>query len=164
MPIYTLCDKSANYAIGDNGDVISLWKGWKVLRPFVSGNYAKIEIAGKHEPIHHLVLTAFVQARPDGMVANHKDGNKLNNAADNLEWVTPSYNTAHAYQTGLAKQVGVGNNQAKLTDGQILEVLRRRELGESGSSLAREYGGSRRAIRKWVTGENRMKYMKGDEK
>ncbi|ENG7823813.1 HNH endonuclease, partial [Salmonella enterica] len=32
----------------------------------------------------------------------HKDGNKQNNDASNLEWTTIAGNTQHAYRTGLA--------------------------------------------------------------
>ena len=51
--------------------------------------------------IHVLVLEAFVEARPLGLVSNHKDGDKNNNHITNLEWVTRAENNLHAYRTGL---------------------------------------------------------------
>lgn len=33
---------------------------------------------------------------------NHKDGNKLNNNVENLEWVSTSVNTKHAYDNNLS--------------------------------------------------------------
>ena len=45
--------------------------------------------------VHRLVAQAFVD-NPDNLaVVNHKDENKLNNAAANLEWCTQSYNMTY---------------------------------------------------------------------
>lgn len=45
--------------------------------------------------VHRLVAQAFV-ANPSNLpVVNHKDENKLNNAATNLEWCTQSYNMTY---------------------------------------------------------------------
>lgn len=55
----------------------------------------------KHKRVHRLVADAFCE-NPDGKgEVNHKDGNKQNNSACNLEWCTNSENMIHAYQQGL---------------------------------------------------------------
>ena len=42
---------------------------------------------------------------------NHKDGNKLNNHADNLEWISLANNTRHQNEIGLANAVTRYPNQ-----------------------------------------------------
>ncbi len=55
--------------------------------------------------IHVLVNTIFNGPKPfPNYVVNHKDGNPSNNHFSNLEWVSRSRNTEHAYDIGLRKR------------------------------------------------------------
>ena len=53
----------------------------------------------QYELVHRLVLASFsgLPPSPEHSQVNHKDGNKSNNAVENLEYVTPAQNQAHRY-------------------------------------------------------------------
>lgn len=53
--------------------------------------------------IHRLVALHFCKGYNENLVVNHIDGDKLNNIASNLEWVTHSENDKHAYKLNLRK-------------------------------------------------------------
>lgn len=55
--------------------------------------------------LHILIATAFIPKIRGKRFVNHKDGNKLNNHVDNLEWVTNEENLKHAWANGLMRTV-----------------------------------------------------------
>jgi hypothetical protein len=81
---------------------------------------------------------------------NHKNGDKANNALDNLEWSSGSDNEKHAHRTGLKSGRGSANSNAKLT---VTDVYAIRASDEPVSALAARYGVSRSTIINVRTGK-----------
>lgn len=55
----------------------------------------------KTRSVHRIVAIAFIPNENNYPAVNHIDGNKDNNSADNLEWCSNAYNSAHAVKMGL---------------------------------------------------------------
>ena len=56
---------------------------------------------GRRYKVHRLVGTTFIPNVLNKPEINHIDGNKLNNAVNNLEWVTSIENKQHGWKNGL---------------------------------------------------------------
>lgn len=75
--------------------------------------------------VHKLELMSFMPiTQADYYIPNHMDGNPMNNWIGNLEWNTPSENTIHALDTGLAKCKGEDNVRSYLTEEQIHTICK----------------------------------------
>lgn len=110
MEQWKTIEAANRYEISDLGRVRSFCSGSaRILSPFVQGSgYYQVRIFSSpgvpiRPLVHRLVAKAFI-GNPDGLPqVNHKDGNKLNNSASNLEWVTASENLKHSYRSGIHK-------------------------------------------------------------
>ena len=63
--------------------------------------------------VHQLVAKAFIPLVEGKKFVNHIDGNKRNNCAENLEWVTAQENITHAIKTGLRNPHNVPKRYGK---------------------------------------------------
>lgn len=104
-------------------------KGW-VLKPGVTWNGRNVVVLcvtgmpKKSKSVHGLIAATFLGPRPYKYEINHKDGNPLNNAVDNLEYVTSSQNKKHAFAMGLNSLKGERHNQVRLNLIQV-RIIRR---------------------------------------
>lgn len=97
-----------SYVVNKNGDVVN-WRRDVVMAPYIAGvGYKMFGLTGddgKRTIVgqHRILALAFIKY--DRFVrkldVNHIDGCKLNNALENLEFVSRKRNCDHAYQTGL---------------------------------------------------------------
>lgn len=79
----------------------------KILKPKVSKNKcSRVDLwkDGKHKTwlTYRLVAITFLENNLNtNLTINHKDGNRLNNNINNLEWVSLKDNIRHGFRTGL---------------------------------------------------------------
>ena len=93
-----------NYEISDLGNVRNK-KTKQILKGDINNaGYRRVILytpIKKRFFVHRLVAFHFCRGYSEELVVNHIDGDKQNNAATNLEWVTRSENDLHAYKNDL---------------------------------------------------------------
>lgn len=151
------------YLASSNGDIRhkNPKRGVGNLKAFsgkCSGGYSRVCICRKNddgsfkrsrsELVHRIVWQSFNGPIPDGLVINHKNGNKADNRLCNLELMTLSQNTKHAFDVlgRIHPLRGSNNNHAILDENKVIEIRKRIAKGESKDALAIEYGVTRMAV------------------
>lgn len=124
-----------NYLISDYGRVYSKKRDILLTPRFDHGGYLLVNLYNDRgmatKVVHRLVAKSFLFGDTDNFEVNHKDGDKTNNFASNLELVTSAQNHRHAFDLGL--------RNPKFRP-QPVRCLNTGECFESISSAAREYG------------------------
>lgn len=95
-------DGFENYFVSNLGVVYSSKSG--TLKPLSTwldsqGNYLMVSLNGTPRLLHRLVAKAFIPNPNQLPEVNHKDKNKQNPKADNLEWCTRKENLNDSYST-----------------------------------------------------------------
>jgi len=96
-----------NYFVSNYGRVMSYFKNnKKILNPIKHhSGYLFVNINKKKYVIHRLVAILFIDNPLNKKEVNHKNGIKSDNNISNLEWVTASENSKHAYYLKLRKSI-----------------------------------------------------------
>ena len=89
-------------------DVARNFYGGKWLKPIRDKDgYLRVHLSvnkcTRKRGIHQLVAEAFVHNPHDKPVVHHKDNDKTNNCAENLEWLTFEENSSRAHAGGMIK-------------------------------------------------------------
>lgn len=118
---YQVSDTGLVRRIGDCSNQNGSWKleNPRILKAKDNGRgylYLVLSIHGKHyhRYVHRLVAQSFIDNPNNYNEINHKDGDKKNNNASNLEWCNHSYNGKHAYSLGLRTVRGCYGKKKKV--------------------------------------------------
>jgi hypothetical protein len=106
--------------------IIKTWNDEGYIRVKLSNNSVE-----KTYRVHRLVANEFLENPFNKSQVNHKNGIKTDNSVENLEWVTNSENSIHAFKNNLRKSpLGSNHGNSKLNEQKVLEI---RKIGRSKS-------------------------------
>lgn len=139
-----------DYEVTKNGEIINKRNRHKLIPQPNAKGYLRVSIGGELMFVHRLVAEQYVPNPENKPQVNHKDGNKVNNKVENLEWVTNQENRKHACKNGL-HLTGEQCNWSKL-DWSKVKFIRENKDKYNMVELGRMFGVTRCTIRSVIRG------------
>lgn len=125
--------------------------GYEIVRLFKNG-------VGTYKKVHRLVAEVFMG--PSSLTVNHKDLDKRNNRLKNLEYLTSVENYKHARRLKKFNMPkGEKHQGAKLSDKDVLEIIKMGKLKMRHKDIAEKYPVSAGHISAIISGQRRRHYV-----
>ena len=117
------------------------YKREKILKPKIDVQKNKrVELwnNGKHKTwlVHRIIGITFLGIPKEKMTINHKDGNRLNNNIDNLEWLTLADNIKHGFKNKLYST----QKEVKITNKKTNETTNFMSLSQASKYIGKNIG------------------------
>lgn len=128
--------------ISENGDAINPYK--RNQKVTIHINPDGYPCFGGGIPVHLYVAYGWVDGYFDGAEVNHKDFDRMNFKASNLEWVTHKQNIEYTiennYENFCKWRKGEGNGRATFTEEQVREIRNMYDnMGMSVADILKHY-------------------------
>lgn len=96
-----ITDFEGDYEVSNYGRIKTLIHKESILKTFIiNSGYESVTLKGGNKLVHRIVAREFCKGYKPWLDVNHKDGNRLNNRSDNLEWVSRKDNIADCIRRG----------------------------------------------------------------
>lgn len=142
---YITLSEFPEYEISRTGSIRRKSDGKLKNVNITTDGYARVRFTKEYKTtsrlLHRLLAITFIP-NTDNLkkTINHKDGNKLNNNLNNLEWCTQIENVRHASKMGLfPDRRGENNGVHKLNYKDVNQIRYLRHLGVPLKHLAARY-------------------------
>jgi hypothetical protein len=156
MEIWKDIEGFSEYEVSDHGRIkslrprksrrISAISNPIIMKQINCHGYLRVGLDNRKKYIHRLIAKAFIPNPENKPFINHKNGVKVDNRIENLEWVTSKENTLHAWENGLINTIGEYHPNSRLSEEDVKFIYQYPRERGYGNYLAKKYKVTRSQI------------------